>query len=226
MKRLCPILAVVVVSLAAAGLVLAQADPLKTAGTIPGARIFDHYVGRAIRTASGTVAFGYFTFLEGIPGPFFAGTPHSEATAFFTFRTDPLVFSDISRNGSILFATLRAPTYQIYFNPSPHGDWSKPDSFSSGELIATFKRTDGFFTCNGNLNLLNTCSSFISGKLASSADFTFHGREFNLKTLVPFGITDISPMIDSSFPGFAAVFAGYEVAIGETKDNDQDDEAP
>jgi hypothetical protein len=31
-------------------------------------------------------ALGYFTFIEGIPGPFFSGAP-SEATAFFTFTT-------------------------------------------------------------------------------------------------------------------------------------------
>lgn len=178
--------------------------PLKATGPIPGARIFNHYVGRGITTPSGdTNAFGYFTFLDGVRGPFFAGAP-SEATAFFTFRATPLVFSNISVNGSVLFATFRSPTYKVYFNPSPHGDWTKPDSFSSGRLIATFKRTDGF----------SLATSFISGKLASSEDFTFNGRTFNFNKLVPFGITDIAPMIDTSFPGFAAVFAGYEVAIG------------
>jgi hypothetical protein len=30
------------------------------------------------------------TFIEGIPGPFFAGQP-SEATAFFTFKTEPIL---------------------------------------------------------------------------------------------------------------------------------------
>ncbi|PYU70099.1 MAG: hypothetical protein DMG49_11910 [Acidobacteria bacterium] len=126
------------------------------------------------------------------------------------------VFSDVFVNGSIAWATLQAgSTLSVYFNVSPHGDWSNPDSFSGGQLIATFRRTEGFFTCSGDLNLLNTCSNVISGKLASSADFTFNGKTLNFNRSVALGLTNVTPMIDTSFPGFAAVFVGYDLTIGE-----------
>jgi len=116
-------------------------------------------------------------------------------------------------NGSILWATQAPSTLSVYFNASPQGDWSNPDSFSSGQLIATFEKPEGFFTCNGDLTLLNTCSSVDSGDLVSSTDFTFNGGTFNFARLVPLGVTNVTPMIDTSFPGFAAVFVGYELVI-------------
>lgn len=181
---------------------------------VPGARAFSGYAGRAVGLSSGAIeGFGYFTFVDGIPGPYFAGAP-GEATAFFTFRTGPINFPTIVNNGSVLFAPAQGPTFNIYFNPAPKGDWNNPDSFSGGQLIATFKRAEGIFMCNGDLTLLNTCSLVISGKLASSADFNFNGATFNYNRLVPFGETDIISMIDTSYPGFAAVYVGYELAIG------------
>ncbi len=209
------VLAVLVVSLSA------LASPVRAA--LPGSRIFDHFVGREIVTSAGDLeAVGYYAFLDGIPGSFFAGAP-SEATAFFTFRSSPQVFSDVFVNGSIAWATLQAgSTLSVYFNVSPHGDWRNPDSFSSGQLIATFKRAEGFFSCNGDLTLLNTCGNVFSGKLASSADFTFNGKTLNFNRFVPLGLTNVTPMIDTSFPGFAAVFIGYDLAIGQPEDQNGD----
>lgn len=185
---------------------------------IPPSQIFGHFVGRAIVTNSGDLeVVGYYVFLEGVSSPFFNG-PQGESTAFFTFRSGPLVFSDVFTNGSIAWAIEQAgATYSVYFNPSPKGDWSNPDSFSSGQLIATFTRLQGFFTCSGDLNLLNTCSQVQSYTLTSSADFVANGQKLNFDDLVPFGVNTIAPMLDTSFPGFAAVFVGYQTANGRSQ---------
>ena len=188
-------------------------------GPLPAGRIFGHYVGRAFTDNSGNfVVYGYYAYLDGIPGPFFNGSP-GEGTAFFTFRSSPLVFPAVLVNGSILWAPQEAgATLSIYFNASPHGDWNNPDSFSSGQLIATFVRSQGFFICNGNITLGNTCSDVVSDKLLFSADFTFKGQKSNLGTLIPAGVSTFTPMLDQSFPGFAAVYVGYHVAMGKSSD--------
>ncbi len=188
------------------------ASPVKAADKLPGSRLFDYLVGRAIVTSSGDLeAIGYYAFLEGIPGPFFSGDP-GEATAFFTFRTGPLVFSNVFVNGSLAWALADPSNLTVYFNTTPQGDWNNPDSFSSGQPIANFKRPEALFTCSGDLTLLNTCSFAVSQALVSSEDFTFNGGTFNFRKLVPDGVTLITPMLDTSFPGFAAVFVGYDLA--------------
>ena len=198
-------------------LVVGVAWPARAARPLPASRVFGHLVGRAIVTPAGDLeVVGYYALLEGIPGPFFAGAP-SEATAFFTFRSDPLSFSDVFVNGSIAWAESAPSKLKVYLSATPHGDWNDPDSFSSGQLIATFDRRGELFTCNGNLTLLNTCTDALSRKLLSSEDFTFNGRTFNLKKLIPNGVTTVS-VVDTSFPGFSAVFVGYDLVIGNTED--------
>ncbi len=185
------------------------AKPVKAADKLPGSRILDHFVGRAIVTSSGDIeAIGYYAFLDGIPGPFFSGDP-GEATAFFTFRTGPLSFSNLVVNGSVGWALADPSKLTVYFNTTPHGDWNNPDSFSSGQPIATIQRC---VMCNGDLTLLNTCGTAVSGALVSSQDFTFNGGTFNFKKLIPDGLTNVTPIVDTSFPGFAAVFVGYDLA--------------
>jgi len=130
-----------------------------------------------------------------------------------------MIRSGRSTRGSIAWATEQAgSTFSVYFNASPHGDWNNPDSFSTGQLIATLRRSQGFFMCNGDLSLLNMCSDFVSTKLASSSDFTFNGETMNFGRLIPFGINNVTPAIDTSFPGFAAAFVGYHMALGRSQD--------
>ena len=57
------------------------------------------------------------------------------------------------------------------FNPVPSGKWSNLDSFSSGQVVATFQRT--------TVNILTVgpvSTQIFWSILASSSDFTFNGK--------------------------------------------------
>jgi hypothetical protein len=121
-------------------------------------------------TGSAQVA-GYFLFVEGAPGPFFSGNP-SEATAFFTFRSDTLSLTPPIANGPDVSATLFSPgTFTVYFNASPGSNFANLDSFSSGKPIATFLRSTGMITGVAG----STGTATFSAKLISSHDFVFQG---------------------------------------------------
>jgi len=75
-------------------------------GGIPAGHIASHGLERDMVNADGTgEGAGYFTFIEGIPDPFFAGSP-SEATAFFTFRTAPFT-TQMIQNGVVTALAVR-----------------------------------------------------------------------------------------------------------------------
>jgi hypothetical protein len=188
----------------------------KAGDRIPASALFYHFVGRfLLNPSNGTgQVVGYFTDLEGIAGPLFSGTP-SEATAFFTFRSD--VFSSQSFPTNIdMTLSLGSPgTFSMYLNSAPKGDWSKPDSFSSGQVVATFQRTAVSIFSVGPVN-----TNIFSAKLVSSADFTFQGKSYNFGRIVPNGITDYhigsNTVALSGSPDFplALAFAGSAVAVG------------
>jgi hypothetical protein len=103
-----------------------------------------NFVGRFYfnpNTLQGFVA-GYLPDIAGITGPMFDGSP-GEGTAYFTFRSNAFQFTPLPTNGDLQLSLLSAGTYAIYFNATPIGDWSNPDTFSSGQAIAQFKRPEG-----------------------------------------------------------------------------------
>jgi hypothetical protein len=102
----------------------------------PSAAVACYFGGRAflnspVNGGQGEVV-GYFTNINGIPGPLFNGTP-IEKTAFFTFRSDVLSTTSLPSNGDIGLSLVSAGAFNIYYNPTPNGDWSNPDSFSGGQ---------------------------------------------------------------------------------------------
>jgi hypothetical protein len=189
----------------------------KAGDTIPAGALFSHFVARVlVNPSNGTaMAVGYFTVLERIAGPLFDGAP-SEATAFFTFRSDVGPPSTILPTNIDLAVNLgSAGTYGVYFNSAPNGNWSSPDSFSSGQLIATFQRTTINTISVGPVN-----TNVFSSDLVSSSDFTFRGKTYNLNRIVPNGLTNYQ--LGSNTPAASGVadfplafaFAGSAVAVG------------
>lgn len=171
-------------------------------------------------TGSAQVA-GYFLFVEGAPGPFFSGNP-SEATAFFTFRSDTLSLTPPIANGPDISATMFSPgTFTVYFNASPGSNFANLDSFSSGRPIATFLRSTGMIT--GVVGSTGTAT--FSAKLISSQDFVFQGRTVNFANLVPNGVTVLittSPNLvggTAEFP-IAQPFTFSAIALGDESDSD------
>jgi hypothetical protein len=145
----------------------------------PAARVVMYLVGRGFLNPSygqGEIV-GYITDIKGIPGPLFSGLP-SESTAFFTFRSDVFTLQPLPANGDVGLSLVSAGAFRIYLNANPDGDWSNPDTFSSGQLVATFKRGESLF-----LQIGPASSHVLSESLMSSSDFKFAGKKFNFDSL-------------------------------------------
>jgi hypothetical protein len=150
---------------------------------LPSGQIASHGLERDAVNADGTgEGAGYFTFIAGIPGPFFAGRP-SEATAFFTFRSAP--FSTVPIPNGTVTALLHPPgSFTIYLNTAPNGNWNNFSSFSQGQPIAVLE-----FGATQDINDGSVQIGYTSARLAVSSDFEFRGRRLNFKDLFPTGVT-------------------------------------
>jgi hypothetical protein len=167
-------------------------------GGIPAGHIASHGLERDMVNADGTgEGAGYFTFIEGIPDPFFAGSP-SEATAFFTFRTAPFT-TQMIQNG-VVTALLHPPgRLTVYLNAVPNGNWNTFATFSQGTPIAILQ-----FGTTQDIRTDSVQIGYTSARLVESSDFEFHGRRFNFSDLFPHGVTiafTVNPKpVNASFP--------------------------
>jgi len=182
-----------------------------------------HYVGRVnLNFLNNTgVVYGYITDLAGIAtaSSLFRGTP-SESTALMTFRAD-ISFQPLPGNGALgngqfaVSPALVSPgTYQIYFTQSPAHDWSDPNTFSNGQIIATLARGLEQFSVLGT-----TLQNVGSAVLKSSVPFPVNGQNTDLSSLIPNGSTNITTAPVIALPGSMATapvfaFSGYALAIG------------
>jgi hypothetical protein len=186
--------------------------------TIPGSRVVWHTVGRAFlnpMTGKGEVV-GYFSQIEGIPAPFFGGAP-SEGTAFFTFRSDVFSLEPLPINGDVNPNLVTPGTFSIFFSPTPNHNWLNPDSFSGGQLIATFNRAEGQTVLTGA-----TGYSTFSAALAFSSEIAVNGRNVDFAKLTPLGVTEtaiisFTPIASAGTKDFSFVapFTTFAVAIGD-----------
>lgn len=189
--------------------------PLAALDRTPASQVVWQHVGRIyLNPDTGKAIYaGYLVHINGVPGPLFNGAP-SEETAFFTFGTDVLQLTPLPNNGDIVLYLVSAGTFSVYYNASPNGDWGNPDTFASGQLIATFARQESLFPIIGPLGLHS-----LSERLLSSHDFTFNGQTFNFNRIAPHGITfaqffSSTPL--AGIDGYPAAFpgAGAVIAIG------------
>jgi hypothetical protein len=166
---------------------------------------------------------GYIVHINGITSPLFDGSP-SEATAFFTFSTDVLTLTPLPNNGNLALSLVSAGTYNLYYNARPDGDWSNPASFSSGKLIATFRRKESFFPQVGAVGFHS-----LSESLGYSRSFTYEGKDFNFNRIAPHGVTFAQFFNTVPLPGithYSLVFAGAGTTIalgGSVSDPDPDE---
>jgi len=178
-----------------------------------------HYVARIyIDPGTGHAqCVGYFTNIAGITAPVFNGTP-GEGTAYFTFRSDVFQLSPLPANGDLQPDLFSAGNYAIYFNRHPIGDWSDPDTFSSGQPIATFKRPESFVSL-----LPQTFHSVIREELVSTQAFHFGGHNYDFSIIAPGGLTlmdvgsmDVGTTQLPAINGFSLVlpYAGSATAVG------------
>jgi hypothetical protein len=181
---------------------------------IPAGGIVWNYVGRVyINPANGTAQVaGYFTNFEGL-GSLFAGPP-SEATAYFTYRSDLLQLQPLPPQPDFNITLAAAGKWHIYFNPVPAGNWNDLESFSHGQIVATLTHSTKELIAAGPNG-----TSMFSGDLLSSADFVLNGAKLNLHEIFPNGITNFSTISStpvsgtSDFP-IALPYAGSAIAKG------------
>jgi hypothetical protein len=160
-------------------LVAGLSPQLEGQHSAPASRVVMYLVGRGFlnpNNGQGEIV-GYITDIKGIPGSLFSGLP-SESTAFFTFRSDIFTLQPLPTNGNVGLSLVTPGTFSLYLNVSPNGDWRNPDTFSSGKLIATFKRGESLF-----LQIGPASSHVLSESLVSSSNFQFAGKDFNLDCL-------------------------------------------
>jgi hypothetical protein len=179
----------------------------------PIASVVWYAIGRFYESQDGKSRdLGYFAHLGGIE-PLFAGPP-GEATAFFTFRAEPFT-SQTLQNGDLSVSLEARGGFTLYLNREPRGDFSKPDTFSQGEPIATFER----FSLVVGTTVGPIVNNLFSAALRSSVDFTFEGRTWNLANLIPQGITQLGMASSTEIPpppGYTKVipFVGSAMALG------------
>jgi hypothetical protein len=155
---------------------------------------------------------GFFVYLNGVPDPLFSGPP-SEQTAHFTVRSDPFKIQNFI-NGDLQATLLSVGLFKLYYNEKPRGDFRKPDTFSSGKHIASFRRTHAMLVSVGPVT-----SDVFSAELVEAHDFTFKGVTYNLKQSAPHGITEVGTASTTSLPGvegFPVVlpFVGSSLVVG------------
>jgi hypothetical protein len=179
----------------------------------PTAGVVWYAIGRFYEARDGRqLDLGYFAHLGGI-APLFNGPP-GEATAFFTFRSEPFTVQTI-QNGDLSVSLDATGRFTLYLNREPRGDFSSPDTFSQGEPIATFER---FSTVVGT-SVGPIANNLFSAALRSSVDFSFGGRTWNLANLIPQGITQLGMASTTALPpppGYKAVraFVGSAMTLG------------
>ena len=191
---------------------------------IPSSAVICYLVGRIYFDNKGNAEVaGYFSDINGIGASdsLFNGTP-SETTAFFTFHTTVSI-SSLPNNGDITPLLGSAGLYDIYYNPTPKGDWSNPGSFASGQLIAHFSRPELLLI---QFDSFSFSQHTVTETLLYSQDFVFKGHRHNFKELTPGGITltnFISNTPVSPAVGFAFVvpYAGNGVAVASREEGEQ-----
>ena len=195
---------------------------------VPAGAVAFHFVARISFFAPPTppVLVGYMAFIEGVPGPFFDGSgglPPGEATAFFTLRltsTPPPIFLSPGSNVAVTVVPPGA-TFDVYFDETPDQDWANPDSFSDGELIATFEESWFAGTSIAEPDGSGVSYNLFSSDLIFSKRFSFNGQKINFKKLIRNGVTinNFGSSTPVSFSPFTLGFTGSAVAIGGNKDD-------
>lgn len=180
-----------------------------------------YVTGRFYTDGSTIRDIGYFLHVQGIDGPIFNGDP-GESTAQFTFSSDPFTAKKIS-NGDLSISLDATGQFSLYYNPEGGASFDDPASFAAGQRIAVFSRV----SMVAGLTILTEvkegteafASNVFSASLVWSAPFTFGGREYDLKNLIPNGVTQWGTASTTLPPGPApstsvVPFVGSAIAVG------------
>jgi hypothetical protein len=180
-----------------------------------------YVTGRFYAADDGTLRdAGYFLHLQGIDGALFTGDP-GEGAARLTFLADPFTATRLE-NGDLALGMDAIGEFAVYLHREPAADFGDPASFGAGEEVARFRRvsvvtgaTVGTGVADRPLFSLNV----FSARLVSSRPFALGGRRYDLRRLMPHGITQwgtTAATPAAELPGYSSVvpFVGSAIAIG------------
>jgi hypothetical protein len=217
-----PITVVVLLGLLGGGLLrLGGQYEVPVLPTTPFGIIAGQAVGRVILDGNlNTEVLMYFPAIDGIGTNLFNGTP-GVRTSFFSARSNK--FSGTALVNASVGILMLAPgseqiVMSVYFNPDPDRDFTKPETFSDGQLIGRYPVSAGSTTLVDGLN-----ASFVySAQLESSTDFTFRDRTFNGRNLLPaFSVflNGAAPVLStiSAGSGFTIPMAGVMIAADKAR---------
>jgi hypothetical protein len=192
-------------------------------GTILPGEVAWYVTGRFYKATDGTLLdAGYFLHLQGIEGGLFSGK-RGEGTAHLTFLADPFTAIDV-QNGDLTLGLDAIGDFAVYLNRQPAATFTDPASFGAGEEIARFRRVavvTGATVGTGSSNQALFSLNVFSARLVASREFELDGRRYDLRRLMPNGITQwgtttATPITNADAQGYPTVipFVGSAIAIG------------
>ncbi len=180
-----------------------------------------YVTGRFYRADDGTLRdAGYFLHLQGIDAELFSGDA-GEGTAYLTFLADPFTATPLS-SGDLALGMDAVGDFAVYLNRQPQATFDAPASFGAGEEVARFRRVSvvtGATVGAGKMDRPLFGLNVFSARLVSSRPFELGGRRYDLRRLMPNGITQWGTSAATpaaELPGFTSVlpFVGSAIAIG------------
>jgi hypothetical protein len=192
-------------------------SPARGGGAEPAGLLDLHFVVRLLTNPASQQqeVIGFLTFKDGIDESLFAGTP-SEKTAHFTLRIEGLTAINVANTGNVR-VQLRPPGQHlnIYLHEAPDNDWSRPEGFSRGKLVASYYERVAQL-----IDMGPTAESTATFDLVDGAEFTFKGKRYDFRRDTPSGVTAVSyfsmkPLATgvARFPqAFSGAGVGYTIA--------------
>lgn len=155
---------------------------------------------------------GYFAHLELEDGELFVpNQPIGPGSAHFTFFSEPFTIMPV-QGGPLSISRDTVGSFYLFYQRSPQGDFTEPTSFAQGKRIASFRRPFMVVTERvGNLELTT-----FSAELIDSTPFEHCGQTYDLRELLPNGITQWSVGTGATRET-EATFAGTAVAVGRSE---------
>jgi hypothetical protein len=189
------------------------------------ARVAWYVTGRFYEDPEGRLQdLGYLLHLSGVDAPLFTAPPEAspgEATALLTFRSQPFTAQTII-NGNLSLGLDTVGEFSLYLNREGGASFDDPDSFSRGQKIATFRRVSvvmGETLASPIPGGLAISTNVFSADLLASTPFELGGFWYNLRDLLPHGITqwgNASANLLPALPAYPKIlaFTGSAVAAG------------
>ena len=171
--------------------------------------------GGALRDA------GYFLHLQGIDGDALFTGDAGEGTAHLTFLADPFTARPL-QNGTLTLGMDAVGDFAVYLNRQPRATFDDPASFGAGEEVARFRRVSvvtGATVGTGTADRALFGLDVFSARLVASRPFELGGRTYDLRRLMPNGITQWGTSASTpaaELAGYSSVvpFVGSAIAIG------------